>query len=65
MSSTGTRSDLGIALEEILYLFKYIKSQNKSINLDIVEYNPLIGNNKEKVISKNTIDKLINTLFEK
>ena len=63
MPSTGTRSDLGIELGEIEYLFNYIKSQNKNVNLDIVEYNPLIGTYEEKKTSKQNIEKLINILL--
>jgi arginase len=63
MPSTGTRSDNGVELEEIEYLFNYIKTQNKNVNVDIVEYNPLIGSDEEKQISKQTINRLLKSIL--
>ena len=65
MYSTGTPYEIGIDLTEILYLFqKLVEYTNyTTISMDITEYNPLIGTEYEKYISKNTITKLIDSLF--
>ena len=66
MPSTGTRSDFGIELSEILYLFGNIKDKflyNKLVNFDIVEYNPSIGTESDKQTSKENIKLIIDSLF--
>ena len=65
MYSTGTPCEIGIELNEIIHLFEEIKNNqnNQTFSFDITEYNPLIGNENEKCISKNTINNLINSLF--
>ena len=64
MYSTGTRVENGIDLSEIIFLIKYIKDYiSSTVNLDIVEYNPNIGSELEKEISKETINLIIDSLF--
>lgn len=66
--STGTSCDYGIELSEILDLFKYIKentllNKHKTINFDIVEYNPSIGSFLEKATSETNIQILVDSLI--
>lgn len=67
MSSTGTSVENGIDLSEIIYMLNYLKEnksyKNKILNLDIVEYNPNIGSDFEKIKSKETIGRIIDSLF--
>ena len=65
--STGTTAEYGIELSEIIDMNKYIKGNNyynnKTINYDIVEYNPIIGSDCEKNLSRNNIILIIDSLF--
>ena len=67
MSSTGTKVEHGIELSEIIYMINYIKdiicNKNKTFNFDIVEYNPNIGSEVEKIKSKETINLIIDSLL--
>ena len=65
MYSTGTVSENGIDLSEIMYLFnKILLFQSiKTINMDIVEYNPFIGTEQEQNVSLKTMKSLIDSLF--
>ena len=67
MHSTGTQCESGIEITEILCLFNYLKKNicwnEKTINLDIVEYNPQIGSEIQKNISKISIEKIVDSLF--
>ena len=65
MYSTGTKCESGIPLVEILDLFKKIKAdvlRHKTINIDICEYNPQIGNCQEKQKSWKTLKNILSTL---
>ena len=65
MFSTGTRSENGIPLHEITDLLHNVvskQSSGKRINLDIVEYNPLIGDSMQRSTSWNTLEQLLHTL---
>jgi len=65
--STGTQVEHGIELSEVIYMNNYIKDnincKDKTINFDIVEYNPLIGSDFEKSVSKQNIEYLVSSLF--
>ena len=67
ISSTGTSVEHGIELSEIIFMNEHIKDniayKNKTINFDIVEYNPKIGSDFEKINSKKSIEKLVDSLF--
>lgn len=65
MFSTGTKSENGIEISEINDLFKEIhKFNNKNFNIDIVEFNPYIGNEHQKSVSINNLNIILNSLFE-
>jgi len=60
MYSTGTVEDNGINLDDLYDIFNIIKNNSKEYYAtDIMEYNPTIGNEKEKEISYNTFISLI------
>jgi len=67
MASTGTKVEHGIELSEIIYMINYIKdnicTKTTTLNFDIVEYNPSIGSEFEKLKAKETINQIINSLF--
>lgn len=67
ISCTGTKVEYGIELSEIIYMNEYIKGnpnyKGKTINFDIVEYNPTIGSDSEKSVSKKNIELLVDSLF--
>ena len=67
ISSTGTVVEHGIELSEIIFMNHYIKDnidyKNKTINFDIVEYNPTIGSDFDKSVSKKNIKLIIDSLF--
>ena len=64
MQSTGTQSEGGIPEDEIIDLFNKLASfyDVKTINLDICEYNPLIGTSEEKEKSKDVIFNILLSL---
>lgn len=65
MQSTGTRSDSGIPFNELQELFTRVliyHTQGKNINVDICEYNPLIGSSHEKEMSWNNLESILSTL---
>ncbi|VVU94600.1 Arginase family [seawater metagenome] len=57
--STGTPVPNGLSLQELEIFFKEI-STVKNIAIDIVEYNPSLGNDVEKMKTKQSIQTLIN-----
>jgi len=63
MISTGTKSEYGIEPSEIEHLFTFLKSQEKCVNIDIVEYNPEIGDKYECAKSKNVIENIIKCIL--
>jgi arginase len=65
MHSTGTRSDQGVPLDEIIDLFSILslaQSNGKTIHVDICEYNPLIGNTAQKETSWKSLENILCTL---
>ena len=65
MYSTGTKFENGIELSEIIDFFKQLhKINGKTFNIDIVEFNPYIGNQHEKTVSLNNLNLILNSLFE-
>ncbi len=58
--STGTPVSNGLSLEEIKLFFESIKKKN--ICLDIVEYNPELGGQKEKKITYDSINSILDIL---
>ena len=59
MPSTGTPVNNGLDLNQINTVFDYLINSNKNYTIDIVEYNPLIGNQEDKDITFSNLKKLI------
>ena len=60
---TGTTADHGLELKDVLDYLYYLKFSNKCIGFDLVEYNPDIGTNEEKIITKQTVESLLNAIL--
>lgn len=63
MPSTGTVSKNGLLLEELITCLQRILMNNNVKCLDIVEFNPLIGTDKEIMKSTKNINKLLANLL--
>merc|ERR1712013_651621 len=61
--STGTRADHGLELKDVLDYIYYLKFSNKSIGFDLVEYNPALGTEEEKVMTEQTMKALLNAVL--
>ena len=59
MPSTGTPVSNGLDLKDVSYILDYLINSKKNYTIDIVEYNPLIGNQEEKNITFNNLKSLI------
>jgi arginase len=64
ISSTGTPYKNGLILQDVLLAIKRLKTLHKNINYDLVEYNPLIGTDDEKELSKNTVTQIVETILK-
>ena len=62
MPSTGTPVKKGLNMDSILLFVDYLKSNKKNVALDIVEFNPEKGSNKEKQKTHNNLNKIISCL---
>lgn len=62
--STGTPEPEGLSLDGCKYIIERLKETNNLKHLDLVEYNPQVGNEKEKEITLNTCLTLIKTYME-
>lgn len=60
--STGTPVKNGLELQDIIKFLKIISESKKNISLDIVEYNPLIGNDQERKITLKSINSILYSL---
>lgn len=59
MPSTGTPVSNGLDLNEVISILDYLIISQKNYTIDIVEYNPLLGNKEDKDITLDNIKKLI------
>jgi len=62
MKSTGTPVDNGISLDKLEQILKWIKSEGNVTSIDIVEFNPKIGNIYEYEYSLHNFIKLLNMI---
>lgn len=58
--STGTKSNNGLDLEDVVKLIRDISRSNKTRSIDIAEFNPLIGSLKDVNTTINSIHKCVN-----
>lgn len=63
-SSTGTPEPDGLSVDECLYIIEKIKKTNNLKHFDFVEYNPFIGNKKEREMTLTTCLSLLNKYLE-
>mmetsp|Transcript_34106 Transcript_34106/g.55601 ORF Transcript_34106/g.55601 Transcript_34106/m.55601 type:complete len:313 (+) Transcript_34106:159-1097(+) len=61
--STGTPVEHGLELKDVLDYLYYLKFCKKSMCFDLVEYNPDIGTDQEKITTKHTIRALLNAIL--
>ena len=59
MSCVNTKVNDGLTMEKVREKLKMIKDSNKLISMDLVEYNPLLGNDED------VVEDILKTLFEK
>lgn len=62
MPSTGTPVKKGLKMKNILSFIEYLKTENKNVSLDIVEFNPKKGSYKEQQKTFNNLNKIISYL---
>ena len=65
MASTGTPVEEGITMEKLEELVDWTFDQGKVVSLDLVEFNPKLGTNKEKATSLKNYYKIIDMLHGK
>ena len=65
MGSTGTPVSEGITMEKLEELVDWTFDQGSVVSLDLVEFNPKIGTNKEKATSLKNYYKIIDMLHGK
>lgn len=65
MSSTGTEVPEGVTVEKLEELVNWTFDQGNVISLDLVEFNPTIGTEKEKANSLKNYYKIIDMLYKK
>ena len=63
VKSTGTTVDKGLTMHDIWIILNYITKNNMIASCDFVEYNPNIGDIKEKERSLNYMELSINTVI--
>jgi arginase len=59
MSCVNTKVNDGLTMEKVREKLKMIKDSNKLMSMDLVEYNPLLGNDED------VVEDILKTLFEK
>ena len=57
MSCVNTKVKKGLTMEEVKEKLKIIKNSKKLISMDLVEYNPLLGNNED------VVEEIFKTIF--
>eukprot|EP01084_Bolivina_argentea_P197796 338882_1 len=57
--STGTRADHGLELKDVLDYLYYVKFSNKCMGFDLVEYNPDLGTEQEKLITEQSVKSIL------
>jgi len=62
MSSTGTTAVNGLTPNDVIECVNYVK--DRLIAFDIVEYNPMLGDNEESIQTIRNIIENINSLSE-
>lgn len=61
--STGTKVANGLHVDDVLFYLNFVKNSGKSICIDLVEYNPDIGTEMEKIQTQQTMEKILHVLF--
>jgi arginase len=61
--STGTKSDNGMELDDVCNIIKNVKDLSEIVSIDLVEFNPLIGNEQDVEQTFKSIEKLLNHLL--
>lgn len=59
MSCVNTKVNNGLTMEKVRDKLKMIKDSNKLMSMDLVEYNPLLGDNSD------VVEDILKTLFKK
>lgn len=60
--STGTPVNNGLHLYNVLEFLDYLMLSHKCMAMDLVEYNPLIGDIKDKMITRDSIQQMLRIL---
>jgi arginase len=61
--STGTLAPNGLSIDDVVGAITYLKLYHKNINFDIVEFNPLIGSQKDVDTTLFNISKIIEAIM--
>ena len=68
MPSTGTTSPQGLKTERTCEFFRRMREVFQKLNIEwnieVVEFNPLIGNEKERQMTQDNMGKLLDALFK-
>ena len=57
--STGTTAKEGVTVRDVVKLIRKIKETGNLVSIDIVEFNPLVGNDKDVETTVSSIMKIM------
>ena len=61
--STGTRSGKGLLVSDVVELCRRIKETGNLVSIDLVEFNPLIGNESDVEKTVSSIEKILRSFL--